>query len=380
MVDQVFVEGLLRFQGGGHEVSQQVGIFDHGGDLNGSLPVVIVGTLAESQLNDVLLLQVGGIVQDSVLGGSARALGHLLGHQVEVPVFLGDSVVANDGTGLRVEESLMVLGEEAFRDTFLHDYFHKLGVVVESILGDVLEAVQDLLHFVFKHGLELAFRHTVSVEDNGVGVAAVDAVVISQGAFHQGTNLVHDFDLLALGLLDQGHVLGDALIHGGHETDGGHLASLVMNVGTDDHGVFREGLRLGGMPDGEADLDVHLENDSADGGKTFLERVGEDTLGSDTELVQAKLLDVGVDPASLVVEKGDDNLAVTGNTAVESVSEVVGTVALDFHTDGLGKSDAEGLGALLEHAHEFLGVFEVVVHKHPVAEMSSVLDLFINTS
>ena len=380
MVNEVFVEGLLGFQGGSHEVSQQVGVFDHGGDLDGSLPVIIVGALAESQLNDVFLLQVGGVVQDGVLGRSARALGDFLGDQVEVPVFLGDGVIADDGTGLGVEQSLVVLGEETFRNTFLNDDFHELGVVVEAVLGNVLEAVQDLLHFVFEHSLELAFRHTVSVEDDGVGVAAVDAVVVSQGAFHEGADLVHDFDFLALGLFDQRHVLGNALVHGGHETDGGHLAGLVVNVGADDHGVVGERLGLGGVPDREADLDVHLEDDAGDGGKALLERVGEDALGSDAELVEAELLDVGVHPAGLVVKQGDNDLAVAGDTAGKRVGEVVGAVALDFDADGLGEGDAEGLGALLEHAHEFFGVFEVVVHKHPVAEMSSVLDFFINTS
>lgn len=164
----------------------------------------------------------------------------------------------------------MTLGEESLGNTLLHDDFHELGVVFEAFLTDVFEGVQDLLDFVLQDSLELALGHTVSVEDDGLGVAAVETVIVSQGAFHQRTDDVHNFDLLALGLLDEGHVLGDLLVHGGDETDRGHLAGLVMDVSTDDHGVGGQSLGLGGMPDGKSHLDVHLENDAAHRRQPFL--------------------------------------------------------------------------------------------------------------
>lgn len=149
MVNELFVNRLLGFQRSSHEVSQEVSIFHHSGDLDGALPVIIVGTLTESQLNNIFLLQVGRVVQNGVLGRGAGALGHLLGHQVEVPVLFGHGIITNDSTGLGVEQALLVLGEESFRNTFLHDNFHKLGVVLKPVLGNVLETVENLFDFIF---------------------------------------------------------------------------------------------------------------------------------------------------------------------------------------------------------------------------------------
>jgi len=134
------------------------------------------------------------------------------------------------------------------------------------------------------------------------------------------------------------------------------------------------------MPDGETHFDVHLQDNAADCWKSFLEGIGEDALGGNAELVQTKFFDIAVDPTGFVVKEGNHDLAVPGHTALQGVGEVVGAVTFDLHTDGLVKSDAEGLGALLQHAHQFFGIFEVVVHKHPVGEMGGVLDFFINTS
>lgn len=67
------------------------------------------------------------------------------------------------------------------------------------------------------------------------------------------------------------------------------------------------------MPDRQSDLDVHLEDNSGDGGKTFFQGIGKDTLGSDTQLIEAKFFDVRVDPTGFVVKQGDDDLAVAGD-------------------------------------------------------------------
>lgn len=184
------------------------------------MPVVIVRTLTERKFDYVLFLQIRIVVEDSVLGRRAGTLGHLLSHEVEVPIFRRDSVLAHHGTSLGVGQTSLILGEEAFRNTFLDNNLHELRVVLEAILGNVLETIEDLLHFVFQDGLELAFGHTISVENDGVGIAAVDAVVVPQGAFDQAANLVHDFDLLTLTFLNKRHVLGDTFVHRGDETDG----------------------------------------------------------------------------------------------------------------------------------------------------------------
>lgn len=84
----------------------------------------------------------------------------------------------------------------------------------------------------------MSIRHTISVEDDGIGVSLVESVIVSQGSFNQRTDLVHNFDLLALSLFDQGHVLGDLVVHGSNETDCGHFTSFMMHVSTNDHHVF----------------------------------------------------------------------------------------------------------------------------------------------
>ena len=228
-------------------------------------------------------------------------MGHPLSHEVEVPIFSRDSVLTHHGTSLGVGQTSLILGEEAFRNTFLDNNLHELRVVLEAILGDVLETIEDLLHFVFQDSLELAFGHTISVKDDGVGIAAVDAVVVSQGTFDQATNLVHDFDLLTLTFLNKRHVLGDTFVHRGDETDGGQFSGLMMDISTDQHRVLRDRLRLRGIPDRQAHLDVHLQDNSADCGESFLQRVGQHALRGDTELIKTHVLDIGVDPASLVV-------------------------------------------------------------------------------
>jgi hypothetical protein len=55
---------------------------------------------------------------------------------------------------------------------------------------------------------------------------------------------------------------------------------------------------------------------------------------------------------------------------IKSVSEIVSTTSFDFNADGFFEFNTEGLGTLLEHTHEFLGVFKVVVHEGPVIETS----------
>lgn len=73
-------------------------------------------------------------------------------------------------------------------------------------------------------------------------------------------------------------------------------------------------------------------------------------------------------------------MAVTGHAAAQRVSEVVGTVTLHLHADGLAEGDTEGLGTLLKHTHQFLGILEVVVHKHPVVEAGRILNFFLDIS
>lgn len=73
-------------------------------------------------------------------------------------------------------------------------------------------------------------------------------------------------------------------------------------------------------------------------------------------------------------------MAVTRHTACEGISEVVGAVALHFHTHRFSKGDAKGLGTLLKHAHQFFGIFEVVVHEHPIVEMGRLFNLFVDAT
>lgn len=105
--------------------------------------------MTEGHLDDLRLSQLGGIVEDGVLGRSTGTLSHLLGDQVEVPVFLTDSILADHSTGKRIEESFLVLGEETFTDSLLHDDLHEFGIVHEITFTDVLETVQDLFNFIF---------------------------------------------------------------------------------------------------------------------------------------------------------------------------------------------------------------------------------------
>lgn len=97
----------------------------------------------------------------------------------------------------------MVLGEESLADSLLDDDFHELGVVLKFSLGDVLESVEDLLDFVLEDLAELSVRDTISVEDDGFGVSLVDSVIVSQSSFNEGSDLVHNFDLFSLGLLNE---------------------------------------------------------------------------------------------------------------------------------------------------------------------------------
>lgn len=153
-----------------------------------------------------------------------------------------------------------------------------------------------------------------------------------------------------------------------------------MDISSDEHDVLGESVGFRGVPERETNFDVHLEEDSADGGKAFLESVGEDTLGWDSELVQTALLDVVVDPSGLVVEESDYDLASIGNLTCEGIGEVVGSVAFDFNTSGFLETDAEGLSALLEHSHKIFGLVEVVVHEDPVFERSGMFDLLLDVS
>jgi len=140
---------LLGVEGGGYEIGQKIGIFDTSGDLNGSLPIVIIGTLTESHFDDFRFSQFGGIIEDSILGRSTRSLGYFLGHQVKVPIFFRDSILANDGTSIRIEKSFLVLGEESFTNSLLNNHFHEFGIVFKVSLGNVLEAIEDLFNFIF---------------------------------------------------------------------------------------------------------------------------------------------------------------------------------------------------------------------------------------
>ena len=113
------------------------------------MPVVIVGALPEDHFDNLGFGEFGRVVENGVLGGSARTLGDLLGHEVEVPVLLTDGVLTDDGTGVRVEKTLLVLGEETLADSLLDNHFHELRVVLEVTLADVLEAIEDLFNFIF---------------------------------------------------------------------------------------------------------------------------------------------------------------------------------------------------------------------------------------
>lgn len=153
-----------------------------------------------------------------------------------------------------------------------------------------------------------------------------------------------------------------------------------MHVGTNDHHILRKVVGLGSVPDGETHLDVHLKDDSGNGRKTLLKSVGQNALGRHTESVEAEFFDVVIDPSSLVVKESHNDLATVLNTFLESIGEVVGSVTLHFHTDGLLEGNAESLGTLLEHTHEFLGVFKAVVHEDPVFEASSMLNFLLDIS
>lgn len=81
-----------------------------------------------------------------------------------------------------------------------------------------------------------------------------------------------------------------------------------------------------------------------------------------------------------MIEEGDDDLTAILDALLEGIGEVIGSVAFNFDTDRLLEGDSEGLGALLEHAHEFLGLVEAVVHKDPVFERSSMLNFLLDIS
>jgi hypothetical protein len=76
-------------------------------------------------------------------------LGDFLGNQIEIPIFFGDGVFTDDSSGIRVEQSLVILREESFGNSFLDDNFHKLGVIFKVRGGDVFEGLENLLYFVF---------------------------------------------------------------------------------------------------------------------------------------------------------------------------------------------------------------------------------------
>ena len=81
-----------------------------------------------------------------------------------------------------------------------------------------------------------------------------------------------------------------------------------------------------------------------------------------------------------MVKESHDDLATVLNTFLKGIGEVVGSVTLHFHADGLLEANAESLGTLLEHTHEFLGVFKAVVHEDPVFEASSMLNFLLDIS
>lgn len=81
-----------------------------------------------------------------------------------------------------------------------------------------------------------------------------------------------------------------------------------------------------------------------------------------------------------MIEEGDDDLTAILDALLEGIGEVIGSIALNFDTDRLLEGDSEGLGALLEHTHEFLGLVEAVVHKDPVFETSSMLNFLLDIS
>lgn len=114
-----------------------------------------------------------------------------------------------------------------------------------------------------------------------------------------------------------------------------------MNVSSDDHDVLGESVWFRGIPERETDLDVHLEEDSTGSRESFLKCVGKDALGGDSKLVQAELLDVIVDPSSLVIQNGHYNLASGLNLTLQSLDEVVGSISLNFDTDGFQELDSK---------------------------------------
>ena len=83
--------------------------------------------------------------------------------------------------------------------------------------------------------------------------------------------------------------MGDLVVHGSNETDCGHFPGFMMHVSSDDHHVFGEIIRFRGMPDRESNFHVHLEDDTRHGGETFLQGIGQHTLGRDSEGIQAEL-------------------------------------------------------------------------------------------
>jgi len=97
--------------------------------------------LSESHFNDIIFGQVRGVVQDSVLGWSARSLGDFLGNQIEIPIFLGNSVFTDNGTWWGIEKSFLILREESFGNSLLDNDFHKLGIIFKIWCGNVFEGL-----------------------------------------------------------------------------------------------------------------------------------------------------------------------------------------------------------------------------------------------
>jgi len=48
----------------------------------------------------------------------------------------------------------------------------------------------------------------------------------------------------------------------------------MMDISTNDHNIFAQILRFGGMPDGKTHFDVHLEDDTTNSRESFFQGVG----------------------------------------------------------------------------------------------------------
>ena len=241
--------------------------------------------------------------------------------------------------------------------------------------------------------VDLAVTHAVPVEDDPLGQAAVELVVLAEGEGDGGAHVVVQL-LGGVGVeVGHGEVLGESLVEARHHgADTPPLLGAVVDVVgvvADDHGVLHGNVDGPGLP---AQLADHLDGDLGGHGHEALGLVQHgagDALGGGGALQVTLLLDSGVVVAlqrkkvtqlsveTSVEEKLESNKALKiipprritllivrdddhddGGLGIDYLVELLdvggGPVVGEGEDLGRGHGEAEGGGALLQVGHELL--------------------------